>query len=629
MRLMKNNTPIFLAFLFLAGSLPICRIEPAKAEVPLLAARGKKVIKAKIERDVMMADDLMAKGKYADAAELYRQAINRNTKNVQAISGLGMALGRQFKLDGAMEQFDKALELDPKNALAHCGKAMCLLNRLQSSSMTIQKNRDSLLKQAEQEAKDAISIDPNMPEAHYNLGMVYKEQGRLNESAAELRDAIKNDPTSSDAFAQLGMVKLAQSSLAEAEDNLKKAISLNSGNSTAHYGLGSVNLQQGRVDDAIKELNTSLYQYTNSAPVHQALGEAYSVQGNTVAAIKEFQESIRIKPENAAPYLKIADIRANRGDIELSIAELRSGLELMPDNQQLHMAIADQSLKLEKLDDALKEYQAVLNTTPQSAAAAKGLTRCYYLKAQKEATGAFTMSNEYERADQQLQQAIRMNPNDMELRLAEAKLRSLSGQTVDLASIGTPTTDGERIAYAEALLAQNKYKEASDQMNTVLSGATDTKQIMAVGDLALMIKDLNTAESAYRKGAAAPGGAERAKRGLDLVAKARDSARQDLTLADDLAKKKQLSSAVDKYHAAIFGNPVVPDAHQGLAQTLERMTPLTSRDLRESIVQYKAFISLSPNLPAKELEKLNKHMTKLDEKAYKLEQKEKQQKASR
>lgn len=620
---MKSKNHLTLAILALSSSLSIGMDPPAWAQEPLIAAKSKKLIKGKIERDVVMADSLLLKGKYAEAAELYRQALSRNTKNVAATAGLGMALGKQFKLDGAMEQFDKALQLDPKNALAHSGKAMVLLNRLQSSSLTVQKSKDSILKQAESEAKQAITIDPTMPEAHFNLGMAYKEQGRLDEAASAFQEAINNDSAYSEAYAQLGMVKLAQNSPAEAEDSFKKAVSYNSGNSTAHYGLGRIYLQQGRVDDALKELNTSLYQYPNSAPVHQTMGEAYQAQGNTVKAIQEYQKSIDIKPENATPYLKIAEIREQRGDLEHSIAELRSGLDLMPDNADLHMAIARQSLQLEKLDDALKEYKTVLNASPQNAEAAKGLTRCYYLKAQKEVTGAFTMSNEYELAEQQIEQAVKMNPNDMELRLAQAKLRALSGKQVDLASIGTPKTDGERIAYAEALLAQNKYKEASDQMSTVLTNATDKKQTFAVADLALMIKDLKTAEAAYKKGATYAGGEDRSKRGLDQVAKARDLARQDLTLADDLARKKQLASAVDKYHSAIFGNPVVPEPHLGLAKALEKMTPLKSSDLREATTQYRAYISLVPNLPQKEQERLTKHLQKLEDKAFKLEKKEK------
>ena len=618
-----NVRTLTVTLFALAGTLALSSGSVALAERALLAEK-KPVYKGKIERDVMMADDLMLKQKYSDAADLYRQAISRNSKNVPAIVGLGMALSKQFKLDGAEEQFDKALQLQSGNAMAHAGKATVLVNRLQSSSATIIKQKDSMLKQAESESRQALAIDPGMPEAHYTLGQVLKEQGRLDEAAQSFRDAIKSDPQYSDAYAGLGTTKLAQNSYAEAAENFKRAIGINSGNSTAHFGLGKAYLKQGLVDDAIKELNTALYQYPNSAPTRLALGEAYETQGNTVAAIREYQESIRIKPENPEAYLHIADIRETRGDLEFSIAELRSGLELMPNNPDLHLRVADESLRLEKLDDALKEYKTTADLVPGHAGALKGMTRTYYLKAQKETTGAFTVSNEYEEADRMIQQAIKLYPNDMELRLAQAKLRALSGAPVDLSAVGTPTNDGERIAYAEALLAQNKFKEASDQMNTVVNNATDAKQTFSVADLFLMIKALDQSEAAYKKAQTFPGGEERAKRGLALVAKAREGARQDLTLADDLAKRKQLASAIDKYHASIFENPRVSDSRLGIARTLERVTPATPRDLREASTQYKAYMALESSLPPKEVEKLQKKCTSLEEKAFKLEQKSKQ-----
>ena len=210
----------------------------------------------------------------------------------------------------------------------------------------------------------------------------------------------------------------------------------------------------------IKELNTSLAQYPNSAPAHLAMGEAYNAQGNTVAAVREYQESIRIKPENFDAYSHIADIREARGDIEHSLAELRSALEFMPNNANLHQRIADECLRIDKLDDAIKEYRNVLAVNPGNDQAAQGLTRALYLKANRESSGAFFTSNEYQSASALIDQAVAMNPNDMELRLAQAKIRSMSGATIDLSQVGMPHNDGERVAYAEALLAQNKFKEA-------------------------------------------------------------------------------------------------------------------------------------------------------------------------
>lgn len=621
--------------LWIAGTVGIVQPSVLRAETnhysanhePLIAAKIKASsvkLKAKIEREVVMADELMLKGRYSDAADLYRQVASKNPKSVPAVVGYGMALAKQFKLDASREQFDKALALDPQNAMAHSGKAMVLFNSLQSSSGTVLKNRQNILANAEAECKQGLAIDPGMPDAHFTLGMIYKDQGRLDESVNEFKEAVKLDPQYSEAYSGLGVAQLQQSDVNGAAQSFKQAISLNSGNSTAHYGLGTALVRQGLYDDAIKELNTSLYQFPNSAPAHLSLGQAYLGQGNSVGAVKEFQESIRIKPENAQAYLGIADIREGRGDIELAISDVRSGLELMPTNLDLHQRVADDSLRLEKLDDAIKEYKGILDTNPGNSPAAKGLTRAYYMKANKEANSAFFTSNEFDNARTYIDSAVKMNPNDMELRLAQAKLRSMSGEKVDLASIGTPTNDGERVAYAEALLAQNRFKDANEQMSTVIGSAQDAKQTFAVADLALMIKDLDSAEAAYKKASAFPTGKERAKRGLDQVGTARDAARQDLTMAGDLAKRKQVASAIDKYHAAIYDNPKVADARLGIAQTLETYPKPTSSQLKESIVQYRAYLDLSPSLPPKEVEKLNKKLVTMQNKATKLETKEKQ-----
>jgi len=627
---MNKNLMVVCVAVSIAWSLPL---RQAKAEnrpevaTQYTLSRGhtgkRKLLKGKIDRQVAFADSLMIKGKYSEAADLYKEALSRNKNNISAKVGLAMALAKQFKLDGAEEQFDQILSKDPNNSAALAGKGLVQFNRLQSSSNTVIKNKEALLQNAESLVKQGLAGDPQMPEAHYTLGMIYKEQGRLSESVDQFRQAVKSDPHYSEAYSGMGVAQLSQGDLAGAQQSFKQAVADNSGNSTGHYGLGRVYLQQGRYDDAIKELNTSIAQFPNSGPAHLAMGEVYSAQGNNVAAIKEYQESIRIKPENFDAYSHIADIRESRGDIEHSLAELRSALDLMPNSAALHQRIADECLRIDKLDDAIREYRNVLGVNPGNNQAAEGLTRALYLKANRESTGAFFTSNEYQSASALIDQAVQMNPNDMELRLAQAKIRAMSGATIDLSQVGVPRNDGERVAYAEALLAQNKFAEASGQMNMVLANTRTGKQTCALADLALMIKDLPDAEAAYHKAQMFPDSAQRAQYGLDAVAKAKDQSRQDYTLATDLAKRKQLLSAVDKYHLSIYENPTYADARLGLAQTMERLSPKTSVNLRQAIVQYRAYESLSPAMPVEAKTKLDKRIAELETKAAKLELKEK------
>lgn len=598
----------------------------AQAPIPLQGSptqpESKDVLTGQVRAHVIPPDQLLSQGKYADAEEMYRQILINDPQNLAATVGLGMALAKQFKLDGADDMFDRVLSADPNNALAHAGKATVALNRLQSSSGTIRAQRDSILKYAEDEARRAVSLAPASAECHFSLASVLKEQGRIDEAAVEFRNATSLDPNHSYAWSGLGRIKLDQGSVAEAAEHFKRAIDLNSGNSTAHYGLGIAYLQQGMVDAAIKELNTSLYQFPNSAPVRTALGEAYQKQGNEAAALKEYQLAILIKPETPEPYLRMADIREGRGDLELALADLRSGLAQLPYNVDLRMRIADNLLKLEKADDAIKNYKTILSMSPNNAAAVKGLSQALYMKAQKAAAGALLASNDYESALKTLDEAMKLNPDDMELRLAQFKLQSLAGAPKqNLSKIGEPKNDGERMAFAEALMSQGDFQKATAMVTDVVSRVNDAKQALAVADMAVMIDDLDNAEAAYNKAQSLGGSPDRVQRGLAQVAKLRQQALDDVKVGDELFKKKQLDGAAERYRDAISINPRLAEARVGLAKTLEKMPKPTAAMLNESAQQYRNYVVLKTDLPEKDKQKLLTQADKLSNRAAKLAQK--------
>ena len=618
-RAIKYGISLSLALLSLTPAFAATKIS-AKGRHPEASFR-ERIFHGNVSAMAATGEKQLLEGKYDDAAASFRKALAKNPKDASALSGLGFALAMNFKLDGADQQFDKALTQNGNDPLAHVGKAFVKLNRLQTSNMTIIKQRSDILRSAEADCASALKQDPGMPEAYVALGMIKKEEGRPDEAIADYSKAIEADSKFGVAYTRRGLAYVDQGNNASAEQDFKQAISLRSSNAAAHYGLGRVFTNQGQYDAADKELNTALSLNRNSAPIHIARGDNFGKQGNVVAALKEYNAAIAIKAENSDAYMKVADIFEDRGDLEMSLADLRSGLALNPDSEPLHERIADVNLRLEKFDNAIKEYNTALELQPGDAKAVKGLTRAYMLKSQKDASGAFFMSNNYEEAEAQIQKAIKLNPNDLELRLADAKFRSMSGKQVDLNSIGTPTNDAERVAYAEALLAQFRYAEASQQMQIVINNQTDPKQLCALADMSLLIHDLQSASAAYQKASQMPDGAARGKRGLGQVAKAQSDAQKSLNLARDLAKRKQLASGIDNYRNAAYLNPRMPDAHYGLAEALKKYYEKDPARLREAAAQYRAYLALTPNLPEKEREKVQKTAEKCEEKAFNIERK--------
>lgn len=618
-----------------------------------------KLFRGKITHSVAKGQNLFMERKYAEAAALFKQEINRNSKDTEAYAGLGMSLAMQFKLDGAEKEFERALALNPNSAVAQAGKALVLLNRLQSSNQEIIDKRDAMLKESAQLASDSVTNDPYLQLGHFVLGKVLLEQGNTMEAYKSFQNALDADPQYSPALTGLGQIDWKEGRLDQAADNLSKAIALNSGNSTAHYVLGEVLLQKGAVGAAIKELNISLYQHPNSAPVRLALGRAYESQGNneaalkqyeraalikpelkdantlmaklhiklgeqemnkgtTVGALKEFKQAVLIDPLNPAPYLAMAKLREKRGDLDLAISELKSGLELIPEDISLHKRVAEHSLKLGRIDDAIVEYEKVLQSSSDGACI-HGLTQALYIKAQGQSQDSFFASNDYEDAEKTLNRAIKLRPNDLRLHLAQAKLRSMAGRPVDLSAIGTPKTVPEKIAYSEALLAQNRFEESAQEMKTVINQLTSAKDAVAVAEISMLNMDHESADAAFKK-AAELGSKERAEYGLAAVKRLRNTAQHRLNLAADLAKKRQMNSALDTYRDAVVADPKLPAARLGLARVEEKIAPASVEGLRDAATQYLCYLDLTKGIPEKERTRLTKHAQNLKAKAAKLEE---------
>ena len=64
--------------------------------------------------------------------------------------------------------------------------------------------------------RQAIHIKPDYAEAHYNLGAVLKERGKLEEAIAAYREAIRIKPDFAVAYSNLGVALKEQGKLDEA-----------------------------------------------------------------------------------------------------------------------------------------------------------------------------------------------------------------------------------------------------------------------------------------------------------------------------------------------------------------------------------------------------------------------------
>jgi tetratricopeptide (TPR) repeat protein len=92
-----------------------------------------------------------------------------------------------------MEQFDKALAIQPNFVQALSNKSFVYLQR-RAYPLCIQY------------AQKALLLDPSLGSAHYNLGLAFFAQKHYGDALVEIKKAVKAFPENSEVYERLGAV---------------------------------------------------------------------------------------------------------------------------------------------------------------------------------------------------------------------------------------------------------------------------------------------------------------------------------------------------------------------------------------------------------------------------------------
>jgi tetratricopeptide (TPR) repeat protein len=122
---------------------------------------------------------------YNAAIAYFRRAIVLDSGMARAYDNLGLCYFHQNENELAVENYEKAIDLD-RNSLRPSPWPYLNL------AITLQfLNR---LNEAEANLRRAVGLDPHLAQAHYQLGSVLEDLGRAEDAIAELRESARLDP---------------------------------------------------------------------------------------------------------------------------------------------------------------------------------------------------------------------------------------------------------------------------------------------------------------------------------------------------------------------------------------------------------------------------------------------------
>lgn len=191
----------------------------------------------------------------------------------------------------ALEQFQRAVALDPQDPAAQAG----LADTYSAMSDFGVASPAEMRPRAMQAAERALELDPQSAEGHAALGRAqFLFDWNFTAAERSLERALALDPDYMPAHQAMAWLKSARGQNAEAAAAAHRALQLDPVNTARYTELAWVLVLGGRHEEALREVERALLLNPRSMEAHLTKGWTYEMAGQPDAAFAAYREALSI-----------------------------------------------------------------------------------------------------------------------------------------------------------------------------------------------------------------------------------------------------------------------------------------------------------------------------------------------
>ena len=233
---------------------------------------------------------------------------------------------KSMRVDSAIENYEKAAELDPEAGYPHVALAD-IYDRLRQTNRALRH------------AKQAVALDPSIAAAHRILGRAYFAMLR-NGAAGEVeslavdafQETVRLDPGDVESRSNLARLLIATGRSDEATEHLEEIVRLVPTAYYEMYLLAQVRRDEGETEAAIGLLKLSLAVEPRQAEVRAMLLGLLQAEQRFGEVAEVYQSAVDVVPGDLDSRVRLADALANDGQLEGAATEFQVILDEDPKN---------------------------------------------------------------------------------------------------------------------------------------------------------------------------------------------------------------------------------------------------------------------------------------------------------
>jgi putative inorganic carbon (HCO3(-)) transporter len=267
----------------------------------------------------------------------------------------GMALMTAGDTEVGVRLARRAVEMFPYESSYHYNLGLALSN--------LDDGKD-VLKEAEEEMKRAIALDPYRAELYFRVAEFYKDypmQVRGEKAVEMLIKAVERNPSNSTYLYNLGVLHLILGELQPGIDRLEEYLAWKPEDSEARLELSKAYREGGRYEEAIREIE-NVMAATDLPYLHILKGDLLQEMGRYDHALSEYREALSGGGSEGEVWYAIGSLHLGQEQLEEAEEGFLNALTYDRDNKRVLNGLAalyEKQGRVEEAAEMLKRFLSI------------------------------------------------------------------------------------------------------------------------------------------------------------------------------------------------------------------------------------------------------------------------------
>jgi predicted O-linked N-acetylglucosamine transferase (SPINDLY family) len=286
------------------------------------------------------------------AAEAVCRALHqRSPGDLNIVTLLALIRADSGHPQDAIHLLRRAISLQPQDPRGHYNLGNVLNNTAQ-------------YEQAAECYQRALTLDPGMVAARHNLAHSLQHAGRLTEAVAAYVQVLQAQPDDLRTRTNLGCALMQAGDATGAVAQFQLVAARHPQDGQAHFNLGNAYRQAEKLPEAVSAYRRAVELSGDFADAHYNLANALRDSGDLPAAIGSYTHAVELQPGHIAALNNLGAAWRGIGQPQRALQVFERSIQLRGSDHLTHLNMGNCLLDLAKIDGAIRAYRRALEIDP-------------------------------------------------------------------------------------------------------------------------------------------------------------------------------------------------------------------------------------------------------------------------